>query len=243
MERKTVLEGKELTKKWADKWVLKSLSFKVFQGEIVGLLGHNGAGKTTAFDIAMGFIQPDRGSIFFHHQDITNVAVHKRALLGMSYLSQEPSILRSLTVEQNLLCMLETSPLSKKEQKRAVEKHLEELQLTPFAKKKAYLLSGGQKRRVEIAGVLIRRPEVLLLDEPFANIDPKTISDLKEILRLLKKKNISILITDHNAREIFNIVDRSYLISGGELLAEGSTKKLLEDDRVRNSYLGNDFTL
>ena len=243
MEKEILLSVKNLKKSYGDKQILHDLSFHIKKGEIVGLLGHNGAGKTTAFYITIGLIKPDQGTILFQNNDITNLPIHKRASAGISYLSQEPSIFRSLTVEENLLCILETLDLDKQEKKRRLEEHLEEMNLTPLAKTKAYLLSGGEKRRVEVARALIRKPLLLLLDEPFANIDPKTISDLKKIILMLKEKGISIFITDHNAREIFSLTCRNYLISSGEILASGTTSDLLHNESVRHSYLGQDFTL
>lgn len=243
MEKEILLEVKHVKKSYGDKCVLLDLSFSIQKGEIVGLLGHNGAGKTTAFYITIGLIKPDQGTILFQNQDITNLPIHKRAQLGIGYLSQEPSIFRSLTVEENLLCVLETLDLDKTETQKRLSHHLTEMHLLPLAKKKAYLLSGGEKRRVEIARALVRNPKLLLLDEPFANIDPKTISDLKKIIHMLKEKGISILITDHNAREIFSLGCRNYLISSGEILATGTASELFQNELVRNSYLGQDFSL
>ncbi|MBM3193551.1 MAG: LPS export ABC transporter ATP-binding protein [Chlamydiae bacterium] len=243
MEKVVLLECKHLQKTYGEKVALKNVSFHINEGEIVGLLGHNGAGKTTAFYTTIGLIQPDEGKIIYQKKEITHLPIHKRAKLGIGYLSQEPSIFRSLTVEENLLCILETLDLTKEEIKNRLETHLNEMHLTSLRKKKAYLLSGGEKRRVEIARTLIRNPKLILLDEPFANIDPKTISDLKKMIVMLKDRGISILITDHNAREIFSLAERSYLISSGEVLAEGSTADLIQSDSVRHSYLGQDFIL
>ncbi len=243
MEKVVLLESKNLQKTYGDKSVLNNVSFHINEGEIVGLLGHNGAGKTTAFYITIGLIKPDQGSILFQGADITDLPIHKRSRLGIGYLSQEPSIFRSLTVEENLLCILETLDISKEEMKKRLETYLNEMHLLPLSKTKAYLLSGGEKRRVEIARTLIRNPKLILLDEPFANIDPKTISDLKKLIIMLKDKGISILITDHNAREIFSLASRSYLISSGEVLAHGKTEDLLLNEAVKHSYLGQDFIL
>ncbi len=243
MEKENLLEVKNLKKSYNHKSVLYDLSFFVARGEIVGLLGANGAGKTTAFYIAMGLIKPDSGSILFQNRDITSLPVHKRAQMGIGYLSQEPSIFRSLTVEENLLTVLETLNLTKQEKLQRLSLSLEEMSLTNLAKKKSYTLSGGEKRRVEVARALIRNPLLLLLDEPFTNIDPKTISDLKKLILQLKSKGIAILITDHNAREIFSLSCRNYLLSSGEILASGTTKDLIDNPTVRKSYLGQDFHL
>ncbi len=243
MEKETLLEVTQISKSYQSKSVLNDLSFSINQGEIVGLLGHNGAGKTTAFYITMGLIKPDQGAIYFQGLDITKLPIHKRALLGIGYLSQEPSIFRSLTVEENLLSILETLDLTPSNKKKRLDNLLQEMNLTHLAKKKAQLLSGGEKRRTEIARTLVRSPSLILLDEPFANIDPKTISDLKKMILQLKHKGISILITDHNAREIFSLADRSYLLASGHILASGSTQDLLHNEDVRHTYLGHDFAL
>lgn len=232
-----------LYKSYGDKQILHDLSFSIKKGEIVGLLGHNGAGKTTAFYITIGLIRPDKGTIIFQKEDITKLPIHKRSLLGMGYLSQEPSIFRSLTVKDNLLCILETLDLTRVEERTRLDMLLTEMNLTNLANTKAGLLSGGEKRRVEVARSLIRNPKLLLLDEPFANIDPKTISDLKKIILMLKSKGISILITDHNAREIFSLADRSYVLATGEVIAHGTTPELINNESARHSYLGSDFTL
>jgi lipopolysaccharide export system ATP-binding protein len=243
MEKEKLLIVNNIQKTYKDRSVLLNLSFHVNKGEIVGLLGHNGAGKTTAFYISMGLIKPDKGSIFFENQEITKFPVHERAQIGIGYLSQEPSIFRTLTVEENLLAILETLNLSKSEKELKLEKHLSEMNLVKLAKTKANLLSGGEKRRVEVARTLLRDPKLILLDEPFANIDPKTISDLKNIIQMLKNRGISFLITDHNAREIFSLAERSYLLANGEILAEGTSRELLENYSVRHSYLGQDFRM
>jgi lipopolysaccharide export system ATP-binding protein len=243
MEKENLLSVNNIQKTYKDRTVLNNVSFQIKKGEIVGLLGHNGAGKTTAFYIAMGLIKPDVGSIFFEDLEITNLAVHKRANIGMGYLSQEPSIFRSLSVEENLLAILETLDLTEDEKQEKLEKHLAEMNLQKLSKTKASFLSGGEKRRVEVARTLLRDPKLILLDEPFANIDPKTISDLKMIITMLKNRGISILITDHNAREIFSLAQRCYLLTNGEVLAEGTTETLINNDLVRASYLGHDFKI
>lgn len=238
-----LFEARNLAKQYGAKWVVKDLSFLVQKGEVVGLLGPNGAGKTTAFYMAIGLIRPDRGEVFFQGLPITSLPVDKRAKMGFGYLAQEPSIFQSLTVEQNLLCILETLPLKKKEREQKVTELLGELHLTPLRKEKAVSLSGGERRRLEITRALITEPSLLLLDEPFANIDPLAVADLKRLIAHLKQKGIAILITDHNAREIFSIADRSYLIRDGKVLLSGLVDLLLSDPEARASYFGEDFKL
>ena len=233
----------QLKKNYGNKNVVDGLSFDVAPGEVVGLLGPNGAGKTTAFYITMGLIRPDDGHVFFRGKEITDVPIHERARLGMGYLAQEPSVFRNLSVEDNILCILETLPLTKAERLARLQELLAELHLEKLAKKKATALSGGERRRLEITRALVTQPQILLLDEPFANIDPIAISDVKNMIRHLKNKGISILITDHNAREIFSIVDRSYLIRDGKILAQGSVQELLEHREARSSYFGEEFKL
>ncbi len=237
------LKVQNLVKYYSGRPVVNGLSFIVYPGEIVGLLGPNGAGKTTAFYMTVGLIQPDQGLVVFRNQDVTYVPMHQRARMGMGYLAQEPSVFRNLTVEENILCILESLPLSKKERQRQLEKLLGELHLEHLTKKKAAALSGGERRRVEITRALVTNPSFLMLDEPFANIDPISIQDLKHLIRLLAKKQISILITDHNAREIFSIVDKSYLIQEGKVAFEGSVDELLNNEKARSSYLGTDFKM
>lgn len=237
------LEVLDLVKNYGGKSVVNGLSFKVRSGEIVGLLGPNGAGKTTAFYMTVGLIRPDQGKVFFRGADVTFIPMHERARLGMGYLAQEPSVFRNLTVEENILCILESLPLSKQERKQRLEELLGELHLERLAKKKAAGLSGGERRRVEITRALVTNPSFLMLDEPFANIDPLSIQDLKHLIRHLAQKQISILITDHNAREIFSIVDKSYLVQEGKVAFEGSVNELLHNERARSTYLGSDFKM
>lgn len=236
-----LLELNNLKKSYGKKIVVNDLNLSIDKGEIVGLLGPNGAGKTTAFYMAIGLIKPDHGSVFFQGKDITDLPIYKRAKLGIGYLAQEPSIFRKLTVEKNLLCILETMPFTKSQRSSRLSELLEELHLTPLRKKSAELLSGGQRRRLEITRALITNPSLLLLDEPFANIDPLAIDDLKNLIQILKKKGISVLITDHNAREIFSTVDRSYLMQDGKVLTSGSEKELLTNPDARKYYFGNTF--
>jgi len=238
-----LFEAKNLVKWYGGKPVVNSLSFAIRPGEIVGLLGPNGAGKTTAFYMAVGLIRPDEGEVFFKEENVTRLPVHKRAQMGLGYLAQEPSVFRSLSVEDNILCILETLPLSKKEQKERLAFSLDELHLGHLRKKKAVSLSGGERRRLEITRVLVTQPSLLLLDEPFANIDPLAVADVKHLISILKKKGISVLITDHNAREIFSIVDRSYLVQEGKVLLEGTVDELLANSQARRTYFGEDFKL
>jgi len=238
-----ILEARNLSKTYSGKKVVNGLSFSVNEGEIIGLLGPNGAGKTTAFYMTIGLVKPDSGQVFLHGRDVTSYPVFKRAKMGMGCLAQEPSVFRQLTVEQNILCILETLPLSKKERKDRLEELLEELHLRSLAKKRAVTLSGGERRRLEITRALVTNPKILLLDEPFANIDPITIHDVKQMIRHLKEKGISILITDHNAREISSIVDRSFLIQEGQVTLAGTVLELLEDERARTTYFGENFRL
>ena len=233
----------KLAKKYSGKVAVEEVSFSVDPGEVVGLLGPNGAGKTTSFYMIIGLIRPDSGEVYFNGEKVTSLPVHKRAKLGMGYLAQEPSIFRHLTVEQNILCILETLPLTKKEQRFRLEELLEELHLEKLAKKRAVTLSGGERRRLEITRALVTKPTLLLLDEPFANIDPITVQELKGMIEHLKAKKIGVLITDHNAREVSTIVDRSYLVQDGRVTMEGTVEELLASDHARSTYFGNDFEL
>ncbi len=238
-----ILEVHELEKSYGGRKVVSGLSFAVQEGEIVGLLGPNGAGKTTAFYITMGLIRPDRGSVHFAGEDVTRKPVDKRARLGMGYLAQEPSVFGSLSVRENIACILETLPLSKKMRNERLDSLLHELHLEGLADKKAASLSGGERRRLEITRALVTSPSLLLLDEPFANIDPIAIHDVKELIRHLAEKKIGILITDHNAREIFSIVDRSYLIRDGRVFLAGTVDTLVHNEEARATYLGSEFRL
>jgi lipopolysaccharide export system ATP-binding protein len=242
-EQKRCLEVCDLVKVYGGRRVVDGLSFEVKQGEIVGLLGPNGAGKTTAFYMTVGLIKPDAGKVFFNGQDVTKAPMHKRARMGMGYLAQEPSIFRNLTVEDNILCILESLKLSRGERSARLEELLSELHLTPLAKKKAQALSGGERRRLEITRALVTTPSFLLLDEPFANIDPISIAEVKHLIEHLAAKNISILITDHNAREIFSVVHRSYIVSEGKVMFSGDVHELVNNEDARRTYLGMDFKL
>lgn len=237
------LEVHDLFKSYGGRAVVNGLSFQVKQGEIVGLLGPNGAGKTTAFYMTVGLIRPESGKVLFNKQDVTHSAMHMRARMGMGYLAQEPSVFRYLTVEENIMCILECLPISKAERKERLEKLLQELHLEHLAKKKAIALSGGERRRLEITRALVTNPTLLMLDEPFANIDPISVHEVKQMITHLAQKNISILITDHNAREIFSIVNRSYLVIEGKVLMSGTVEALINNEDVRRTYLGHNFKM
>jgi lipopolysaccharide export system ATP-binding protein len=243
MKSQALLRVENLRKSYQGKAVVNSFSIKLYPAEIVGLIGPNGAGKTTSFYMIMGLIKPDEGSVFLNEIDITSFPVHRRARLGMGYLAQDPTVFRSLTVEKNILCILETLPISKIEKKARLEELLEELHLTHLAKKLAGTLSGGERRRLEITRSLVNQPKFLLLDEPFANIDPLAIHDVKELSKQLAKKGISILITDHNARETLSLVDRAYLMRDGTVFAEGTAEELINSQEVRTFYLGEHFQI
>lgn len=237
------LDVKDLVKTYSGRRVVNGLSFQVNQGEIVGLLGPNGAGKTTAFYMTIGLIRPDGGQVIFKEADVTQCPIHERARMGMGYLAQEPSVFRNLTVEENILCILEGMSLTRQERRRRLEELLGELRLEPLAKKKAGSLSGGERRRLEITRALVTEPSFLLLDEPFANIDPISVHEVKQMVQHLSRKNISILITDHNAREIFSVVHRSYIVIDGKVMLSGTVHELLSDPEARRTYLGHDFRM
>jgi lipopolysaccharide export system ATP-binding protein len=240
---KKILTVQHLEKSYGGRKVVDGLSFEIKEGEVVGLLGPNGAGKTTAFYMTMGLIRPDKGRVIFHNVDVTKKPIDERARMGMGYLAQEPSVFRNLSVEENILCILETLQLNKYEKEHRLFTLLQELHLEHLATKKASSLSGGERRRLEITRALVTNPSFFLLDEPFANIDPIAIHDVKQIIRMLASKNISVLITDHNAREIFSIVDRSYLICSGKVFLSGTVEALINNPEARATYLGADFRM
>ena len=239
----SLLKVEHLVKRFGNRTVVNDLSFEVQEGEVVGLIGPNGAGKTTAFYMAVGLIAPDQGEVYFRDVRVTRTPVHKRAKMGLGYLAQEPSVFRSLTVEENILCILEILSLSRAERKRRLEELLAELHLTHLRKKLAGSLSGGERRRLEITRALVTNPALILLDEPFANIDPLAIQDVKQLIRHLKQRGISILITDHNAREISSIAERSYLIQEGRVLLSGTIDELVNNEEARRVYFGKEFSL
>ncbi|MHC1766192.1 MAG: LPS export ABC transporter ATP-binding protein [Verrucomicrobiia bacterium] len=233
----------KLVKEYGDRRVVNGVSINVNEGEIVGLLGPNGAGKTTTFNIVVGLIKPNSGEVAFQDQPITDLPMHKRARRGMGYLTQEPSVFRKLTVEQNILAILETCVMRSDERKVRLKYLLDELDLTPLAKNKAYTLSGGEKRRLEITRALVTSPKLLLLDEPFSGIDPIAVYEVQKIVRRLKERGLGILITDHNVRETLKLVDRAYVIHKGEVLCEGTADFLVNDAKAREIYLGPEFNL
>lgn len=238
-----MLRSERLIKIYNKRRVVNQVSIEVNQGEIVGLLGPNGAGKTTTFYMITGMIRPTEGKIFLEETEVTTMPMYRRAQLGIGYLSQEPSIFRRLTVEQNILAILETLPLSHHERRRRLSELLEELAISPLAKNYAYTLSGGERRRVEITRALVTNPKFILLDEPFAGVDPIAVEDIQEIVRGLKQRGIGVLITDHNVHETLSITDRAYLLYEGTVLKSGTTEFLANDPEARKLYLGDKFRL
>ncbi|MBS1653205.1 MAG: LPS export ABC transporter ATP-binding protein [Bacteroidetes bacterium] len=234
---------KDLVKRYRNRTVVNNVSVEVKQGEIVGLLGPNGAGKTTTFYQVVGLIQPDEGKVFLNEEDITSLPMYKRAKLGIGYLPQEASVFRKLTVEDNISAVLEMTKLSKQEQREKLEVLLDEFRLHHVRKSNGDVLSGGERRRTEIARALAVDPKFILLDEPFAGIDPIAVEDIQGIVAKLKYKNIGILITDHNVTETLSICDRAYLLIEGKIFKHGSAEELAEDEQVRKLYLGRNFEL
>ena len=237
------LEAEQLVKSYRNRKVVDGVSIHIDKGEIVGLLGPNGAGKTTTFYMIVGLVRPDSGTIHFQGGDITRFPVYRRAQSGLGYLAQEPSIFRKLTVEQNILAILETLPSSRAEKKRRLHELLEEFNLLKVARQRAYTLSGGERRKLEIARALVQNPAILMLDEPFAGVDPLAVSDIQQIIRDLQASGYGILITDHNVRETLSVVDRAYLLYEGSVLCEGTSQQLINDPEVRKRYLGEEFRM
>jgi lipopolysaccharide export system ATP-binding protein len=238
-----LLATEKLVKEYRQRRVVNGVSITVAAGEIVGLLGPNGAGKTTTFNMVVGVIKPDAGAVKFQTRDITRLPMHLRARLGMGYLTQEPSIFRKLTVEQNILAILETCRMGRQERAVRLKYLLDELDMSGLAKSMAYTLSGGEKRRLEITRALVTSPKLLLLDEPFSGIDPIAVYEVQKIVRRLKERGLGILITDHNVRETLKLVDRAYLIHKGEVVYEGVAEDLVNDPHAREIYLGPEFNL
>jgi len=238
-----LLEIKGLSKSYDGRQVVKGVDLSVKRGEIVGLLGPNGAGKTTTFYMVVGVIPPNTGSIVFDNNDITSLPIHERARFGIGYLSQEPSIFRKLTVEENIMAILETLPINKVERKHRLESLLEELNIARLAKSKAYTLSGGERRRLEITRALVTNPSFILLDEPFSGIDPIVVNEAQEIIKELRDRGLGILLTDHNVRETLSITDRAYLIADGKILISGTADDLINNPQAREIYLGEKFRM
>jgi lipopolysaccharide export system ATP-binding protein len=232
-----------LVKTYGGRNVVNGVSIDVRRGEIVGLLGPNGAGKTTSFYMTIGLVKPNSGRVFFNGRDVTHEPMYKRARLGMGYLSQEPSIFRRLTVEENVMAILETLPLKKRERRMRLHALLEDLKISHLAKQKAYTLSGGERRRLEITRALVTNPSLILLDEPFSGVDPLAVYDVQQIIIGLKERGLGILITDHNVRETLAVVDRAYLICEGKVLREGTSEFLINDEISRQLYLGPRFSM
>jgi lipopolysaccharide export system ATP-binding protein len=238
-----ILRAEHLVKIYKGRRVVNDISVDVNQGEIVGLLGPNGAGKTTSFYMIVGLIQPNEGKIFLEEQNITSLPMYKRAKLGIGYLAQEASVFRKLTVEENIMAVLEMTKMPKQERKEKVDSLLEEFSLTHVRKNLGIVLSGGERRRTEIARALAVDPKFVLLDEPFAGVDPIAVEEIQTIVARLKTKNIGILITDHNVNETLSITDRAYLMFEGKLLKAGTAEELAADEQVRKVYLGSQFVL
>src|SRR3954468_2722651 len=238
-----ILEAQGLVKYYGRRKVVDGVAFQVDAGEVVGLLGPNGAGKTTSFRMTTGQIVPYDGRVVFNAQAVPALPMYKRARLGMGYLTQEPSVFRKLTVEQNILAILETCKMPGAERRLRLKYLLDELDLAPLAQSKAYTLSGGEKRRLEITRALVTSPKLLLLDEPFSGIDPIAVYEVQKIVRRLRERGLGILITDHNVRETLKLVDRAYLIHRGQVLVEGSAEFLANDPKAREIYLGPEFNL
>lgn len=247
MNKKNIIKheitAKNLSKSYRGRRVVKDVSIKVKQGEIVGLLGPNGAGKTTTFYMIVGIVKPLNGKIYYDDKNITNSPMYKRSLMGVGYLAQESSIFRNLSVEDNIKLALELRNDDKQKNKDILDLMLEEFRIDKIAKSKGYALSGGERRRVEIARAIALEPKFILLDEPFAGVDPISVEDIQEIILYLKKRNLGILITDHNVRETLSITDRSYIMSEGNVIVGGTTEEISNNETAKRVYLGENFTL
>jgi lipopolysaccharide export system ATP-binding protein len=237
------LAVRDLRKRYREREAVKGVSLQIAPGEVVGLLGPNGAGKTTIFYMIVGLIRPDNGTVLLNGQDITRLPMHRRARMGLGYLPQEPSVFRKLTVRENILAFLEETSLPKGEREKRLSDLLAEMRISHVKETMGYSLSGGERRRVEIARSLVISPVFLLLDEPFAGIDPISVADLQEVILGLKEKGIGVIITDHNVRDTLTVCDRAYIISEGEILLEGIPEEIASSPRVREIYLGEQFSL
>ena len=238
-----LLETRRVVKGYNGRPVVDGVDISVRRGEIVGLLGPNGAGKTTTFAMIVGYVRPDGGQICADEKELTHLPMYQRARLGIGYLAQEPSIFRRLTVEENILAILETLELPRSQRRRRLDELLNELGITHLARQKAYVLSGGEKRRLEITRALVTNPQFILLDEPFSGIDPITVFECQEIIRELKARGLGVLLTDHNVRETLEITDRAYIMAEGRVLISGTAQELITDARAREIYLGEKFRL
>jgi lipopolysaccharide export system ATP-binding protein len=237
------LQALDLVKRYRGRTVVKGVSLQVRCGEIVGILGPNGAGKTTTFYMIVGLVRPNAGQVVFRGQRVTRLPVFRRARMGLGYLAQEASVFRKLTVEDNILAILETLDLEPPARQARLQELLHDLRLTKVARQRAYTLSGGERRKLEIARALVRRPTVLMLDEPFSGVDPLAVSDIQQIIRGLRDRGLGIVVTDHNVRETLAVVDRAYLICDGQVLREGTSEFLINDPAAREVYLGRSFRM
>ena len=238
------LEAKNIAKKYRSKWVVQDISIKLNNSEVIGLLGPNGAGKTTSFYMIVGLVNPNKGTVNLNQQDITNLPLHKRAQMGISYLPQENSIFRKLSVQDNIMSVLELQKhLTEQQKKDKLSYLLEDFHLSHLADNLGFSLSGGERRRTEIARALATNPQFVLLDEPFAGVDPISVIDIKRIIKHLNQKGIGILITDHNVRETLDICDRAYIVNNGQIIAEGKPKQILSNQQVKKVYLGEQFKI
>jgi lipopolysaccharide export system ATP-binding protein len=239
----SLLRTEQLVKEYGGRRVVNGVDIHVERSEVVGLLGPNGAGKTTTFYMTVGLVRPNGGKVFFDGKEVTHMPMHQRARRGMGYLAQEPSVFRKLTVEENILAILETLPISAAERKIRLDYLLQELDIQTLAKNKAYTLSGGERRRLEITRALVTGPKLLLLDEPFSGVDPIAVYEVQQIVTELRRKGLGILLTDHNVREALRIVDRAYIIHHGKVLREGTSEFLINDPKSREIYLGPEFSM
>jgi len=242
-EESYLIQTEKLVKAYKGRKVVREVEITVKAGEIVGLLGPNGAGKTTSFYMIVGLIRPTSGKVYFKGKNVTGLPMYRRARMGMGYLSQEPSIFRKLSVADNVMAILETLPISSRERRKRLEQLLEDLKISHLAKQKAYTLSGGERRRLEITRALVTNPSVILLDEPFSGVDPLAVNDVQDIVRDLRGKGLGVLITDHNVRETLAVVDRAYLLCEGQVLSEGDSEFLVNDEVSRELYLGPRFSM
>ncbi|MBW2148308.1 MAG: LPS export ABC transporter ATP-binding protein [Deltaproteobacteria bacterium] len=237
------LQSQALHKRFGKREVIRGVSLDLHSGQVVGLLGPNGAGKTTTFYMIVGLIRPSKGRVFLDQEEITDDPMHLRARKGINYLPQEPSIFRKLTVEENIMAILETQPLSKSQRRERLEELMDELNIAHLARNKAYSLSGGERRRVEITRALVTSPHFILLDEPFAGIDPIAVADIQNIIRQLKRRGIGVVISDHNVRETLTVCDRAYILNNGEIMEEGDPETIALSRKAREVYLGERFRL